>query len=624
MKNIVKYLLLLLSCCILAISCQEPAQPTPEVPEDEKPAEPATLDIVESLLSADKNGGEYSFTYTLENPDGSEIVATCPDSWVSNFDYSTDGMVKFNIAPNTTGSSRLTQITLTYGEDLSDKITVSQSAAGDEPIDVKFEIEYDINGPYVAMTTTPDPEDTRYYSWYYSVKSMENVLANEPGVTVEMYFKALVEYEMYYAIYYGAYAGYTPEQAVAELTTVGRGTQNFELNGETSFYGFACAVTDQGDVISEVAYSIFTTGPVEPSDNQLEITIDQVNTDRITYSVSTTNDDQYATLIFAAEDIEGKSDEEILAMYNSMDNYITYLTRGDYQKTVLVDEDDADYYVVAFGYEYGMYTTDVKREKVHTLPMGQNVPPTFNFSIDKVTHFRIRATVEAEPATALYYAECCYADADPQALADEISEAAQWFVDNGYYANKADCLRVMGSKGNTEYNFEQLDPQTEYRIYAIGIDELTGEFNTEVIFSDVITTAEKGVAEAYIEVTFDKYFDGSELAQKYPDEFGDAAGYAIVPLTVTKHGDVAQFFYDVYSDDLSDTTYPTDEDLIIDLQIYGIANKDYTYAYCDYSTILTLVSFCKDTEDNNSPVTRQTFRVRESGVSPVDEFEFFE
>ena len=623
MINIVKHLLLLIGCCAVAISCtKDPIDnPTPEIPEN---TEPATLEIVDTYISVRKSGGEYSFAYILENPDGSELEATSVDNWVNNFDYSTDGVVKFNVNPNTSGSSRITQIVLNYGEDLSGKVTVSQSAQGDEPIEVSFEIEYEINGPYVAMTTTPTPEDTRYYSWYYSVKGMENALAQSPGVTVEMYFKALVELEMYNAIYYGAYAGYTPEQAVAELTTVGRGTQNFELNGETSFYGFACAVTDQGDVISEVAYSIFTTGPVEPSDNQLEITIDQVNTDRITYSVSTTNDDQYATLIFAAEDIEGKSDEELLAMYNSMDNYITYLTRGDYQRTVLVDEDDADYYVVAFGYEYGMYTTDVKREKVHTLPMGQNVPPTFNFSIDKVTHFRIRATVEAEPATALYYADCCYADADPQVLADEISEAAQWFVDNGYYANKADCLRVMGSKGNTEYNFEQLDPQTEYRIYAIGIDELTGEFNTEVIFSDVITTAEKGVAEAYIEVTFDKYFDGSELAQKYPDEFGDAAGYAIVPLTVTKHGDVAQFFYDVYSDDLSDTTYPTDLDLIIDLQINGIANKEYTYAYCDYSTILTLASFCKDSEDNDSAVTRNVFRVLDSGVSPVDEFEFFE
>jgi hypothetical protein len=621
MKTILKYLLLLIGCFSIAISCEKPDNGTEEPPVD---TPDPTLEIINTHISAGKNGGEFSFSYKLENPDGSELEASCQDSWINSFDYSTEGVVKFNIDPNTSGSSRITQIVLTYGEDLSGKVTVSQSAKGDEPVDVSFEFEFDIDGPYVAMTTTPTPEDVRYYSWYYSVKSMENALAQSPGVTIEMYFKALVELEMYNAIYYGAYAGYTPEQAVAELTTVGRGTQYFELNGETSFYGFACAVTDQGDIISEVAYTTFTTGAVKPSENKLEISIDQVNTDRITYSVSTTNDDQYATLIFAAEDIEGKSDAEILEMYNSMDNYITFLTRGDYQKTVLVDKDDADYYVVAFGYEYGMYTTAVNKVKVHTLPMGQNVPPTFNFNIEKVTNFRIRATVEAEPVTSLYYTDCCYADADPQELADEISEAAQWFVDNGYYANKADCLRVMGSKGTTEHDFQQLYPETEYKIYAIGIDELTGEFNTEVIFSEVITTPAKGVSEAYIEVTFDKYFDGSALAQKYPQEFGDAAGYAVVPLKVTKYGDVAQFWYDVYSDDLSDTTYPTDLDLIIDLQINGIANKEYTYAYCDYSTILTLASFCKDSEDNDSAVTRNVFRVLDSGVSPVDEFEFFE
>jgi hypothetical protein len=185
-------------------------------------------------------------------------------------------------------------------------------------------------------------------------------------------------------------------------------------------------------------------------------------------------------------------------------------------------------------------------------------------------------------------------------------------------------MKVIGAKGNRQVEYTDLRPEENYRIFAIGIDEKTGEFNTEVVFSDVITTPARKQSESYIDIKFDKYFDGSALAQKYPQEFGDAAGYAVVPLKVTKYGDVAQFWYDVYSDDLSDTTYPTDLDLIIDLQINGIANKEYTYAYCDYSTILTLASFCKDSEDNDSAVTRNVFRVLDSGVSPVDEFEFFE
>ena len=147
MINIVKHLLLLIGCCAVAISCtKDPIDnPTPEIPEN---TEPATLEIVDTYISVRKSGGEYSFAYILENPDGSELEATSVDNWVNNFDYSTDGVVKFNVNPNTSGSSRITQIVLNYGEDLSGKVTVSQSAQGDEPIEVSFEIEYEINGPY--------------------------------------------------------------------------------------------------------------------------------------------------------------------------------------------------------------------------------------------------------------------------------------------------------------------------------------------------------------------------------------------------------------------------------------------------------------------------------------------
>ena len=620
MKNYIKYFALIFGMTLFCSSCQKNEKPI-EPPVEQNPP---ILTINENYIQVSGDGGQYSFTYTLENPNDSEFEATTDgETWINNFDFSTPGTVKFNVDPNVTGNSRLSQVTVKYGE-ASDKITVSQTPPGEEPLDIELDIEYDINGPYVAMTVTPTPENVRYYSWYYSVKGMEEALAQSPGVTVDMYFRALVEYEIRNAIYYGAYAGYTPEAAVAEITQVGKGTQHFELNGRTQFYGFACAVTDEGDVISDVAYSIFTTGDVEPSDNQIEVTIEQVNTDRISYSVNTSNDDQYAALIFAAEDIEGLDDDQLIEKYNGMEDYINYLKRGDYQGTTLVNQDDADYYVVVFGFEYGMATTEIIREKVHTLKAGDVVPPTFRFEIDKVTHYRMTGTVYGDPFTALYYVDYCYADENGEDLANNVREAAQWFVDNGYYNSIADCLKVMGTKGNSRFEFIQLEEETEYRIYAIGIDETTGEFNTDVIFSDVITTPIQGVAESYIEVTFDKYFDGAALAQMYPDKFGDAAGYAVVPLSVTKNGDVAQFFYDVYSDDLSDTSYPTDMDLIMDLQMYGIANKDKAYVYCSYSTILTLVSFCKDSYDNNSAVDRRTFRVVESGVSPIEEFELFE
>jgi hypothetical protein len=79
-----------------------------------------------------------------------------------------------------------------------------------------------------------------------------------------MYLERLIEVDISNAIYYGAYAGYDAESAVAEITLVGKETQQFELNGDTEFYAFGCAVSNKGEIKSDVVYTTFKTGPVAP------------------------------------------------------------------------------------------------------------------------------------------------------------------------------------------------------------------------------------------------------------------------------------------------------------------------------------------------------------------------
>ena len=612
----IKYFALALAAAFGFMACEKP--------DDEggtTPVEPATLNIVESLVQVGGDGGEFSFTYVLENGDFDVLEPVCTESWIHDFDLSIKGLVSFTVDANTTEGSRITQIVLKHG-DISDKVVVSQTGVVPEPVEASFDITYDINGPFVRMYVSPDPENVRYYAWYYSKKGMEQALAQSPGVDIEMYLNKLVEVEMSEAIYYGAYAGYTPEQAVAELTMVGPSYQDFELNAETGYYGFACAVSNSGERLSNVTITEFTTGPVEPSDNVFTVTADDVNSDRITYSIKTTNNDQYAAIVFAADQVEGKTDAEIVSMYSSMSNYIGYLHFGDYSGTVLVGEDDADYYILAFGFEYGMATTDITRLKVHTLPSTPDAIPEFTFSIDKVTNFRIEGSVTADPHTSLYYVDWCYADDNPDGLKQLVREAAMWYVDNGYYSNLAACMKVIGTKGTTEFNYQGLTPNEEYKIFAIGIDEKTGEFNTDVIFSETIKTPAKEVSKSNIEIAIDKYFDGYDLATAYPNEFGDAEGWAVVPLDVKVNGDVVDYYYDIYVGDVAADPYATDDALILDLEQYGNHNTPLTMSYCYFNEVLTLVYFSKDADDNNSEVTKVKFTLRPENCSPVSEFNY--
>ncbi|MBQ8366863.1 MAG: BACON domain-containing protein [Alistipes sp.] len=589
----------------------------PEAPDKEAP----TLEINENLVSVSNKGGEYEITYTLTNPnDTDELVATCEANWVHDFDYSIDGTVLFTVDANETTESRIVYLNLEYGK-AKDKVTISQSGLGQEEVVYEFDIKYDIDGPYVTMNVSAKPESTRYYAWYMSKKGLDEALAQSPGVDATMYLNRVVEVDMTSAIYQGSYQQMSPEEAVDKITFVGPSSQKFELNGETDFVGFVCPVNKVGDRLGDVHIKEFRTGAVKPSTNDINIVVNDTNTDRVSYTVNTTNQDQYAAMVLPAADAEAMTDEQLLAWFNGLD-VIPYLHFGNFTTTALGLKENSDYYILAFGYEYGMFTTEVKREKVHTLTVDTSIKADFVVTVDKVTNFRIKATVDAGNATCLYYADWCYATDTAEELKQMIREGAEWYINEGYFTDLATAMKsYVGFKGVKQFDFTKLAPETEYRVFAVGIDETTGEFNTEVFFTDVIKTPAKQVSEAYIEIPVGKYYYDFDLQELYPEEFAGADGWAVLPLEVTTHGDVAEYYYDVYTDDLSDTTYPTDEEIILDLEINGNANKPLTMSYCYFDTTLTLIYFSKDTDDNFSPVTRKTFTLSSKGYSPAEDFD---
>lgn len=624
--NSIKSFLILAVAALCFVACDRPTN------EPVNPIEPVVLKIDDSAVQVKADGGEYYFTYSIESKEGGDVenfdtslleaTVSNNDEWIHSFDCSAEGEVLFVVEPNITGSTRISKIVLSYG-DAKDDIVVTQSGDGAE-IEVSIDFSFEIDGPYVSMTTTPTPENIRYFAWYFSVENMESALSKSPGVTVEMYLERLIEVDISNAIYYGAYAGYTAEEAVAEITLKGTQTQEFELNGNTEFYAYGCAVSDKGEIKSDLVYTTFKTGPVAPSNNVLTIHDVEVNTDRAWFSISTTNMDQYAAFVLPASMVEGATDEELLDYYNNLDSNIlvSYLHFGNYDGYVLLDQADADYYILAFGYEYGMFTTEVKRQKIHTLPYDPNVTAEFELTIDKITHYRVKASLNVEPVTALYYIDVCEADATAEDVTKEVMEAAQWYVDNGYYSNLADCFQVVGSKGSRPFEATGLYPETDYRIYIFGINEETGEINTEVTFSEVFTTPAPKVSESYITINTDKYYNGFDIMDLYPNDFGDAEGWAVLPLEVEIHGDIVDYYYDVYVGDVTDVTYPTDDEIILDLVQYGKHNEPISYSYCYFYEPLTLIYFGKDADDNNTVVTRVPMYLDPENCADASEFPF--
>ena len=228
MKKIFKHFIWAVGALSLICACEKPVVPNEEEPGTE--VEPTDLQIIESLVQVKSEGGEYGFSYVVtgEGFDVSKLKAEALDEWITGIDLTAEGEVKFTAEPNLTTESRISRVTLKYGK-LSDKVTISQSGFSGGSIEAQFDIKYEINGPHVKMFVTPEPENIRYFAWYFNKKTMESALEKSPGVTIEMYLEKVIEVDLKNAIYYGGFAGYTPEQAVAELTFVGPSCQEFDL-----------------------------------------------------------------------------------------------------------------------------------------------------------------------------------------------------------------------------------------------------------------------------------------------------------------------------------------------------------------------------------------------------------
>lgn len=84
---------------------------------DEKMAQPSRIDMDSETVTVPAAGGRFAVAYRLSSSVGDKsIEAVCPYGWVNSFDYSTDGIVSFNVEPNDGEKDRETRITVIHSD----------------------------------------------------------------------------------------------------------------------------------------------------------------------------------------------------------------------------------------------------------------------------------------------------------------------------------------------------------------------------------------------------------------------------------------------------------------------------------------------------------------------------
>lgn len=479
-----------------------------------------------------------------------------------------------------------------------------------EKIDMDFAFEFLIDGPDVTMNVEATPADEYFYFDVIDPVAME-----ESGMTVDEVIAQIVSQN----ISFGAMFGISAEDMVKAICSLGSGSYDFQLNAETKYIGAAAGVSLAGLVITDAAYEEFTTGAVLPSDNQITLEILSVNVDRATLKVTTTNNDPYGLVIAEQADYAGMDDDAILEAILSDPNVYINAAAGNWEGNVTGLDPETAYVIYAFGYKAGTATTGLSSVEFTTIKAGDPKEFTFTSEARDLTSSGATVVVNGSPETVLYYFDLATPDMTEEDLKANLDAVIQQNIDYGIIPDRISYFKQMGSRGTDQYAF-RLSPESEYVIWAVSIDETTGDY-VVFGFGERFTTPAKEVSQVTVTASHDKYFDADALAEAYPGEYDDFTGQGLycLPVTIETSEPVQGVLQVVFQGNLMDETEYTDDLLIQNLETKGNPNE-MLYWFLPYDTELTLVAVAMDNNGNYTKVYRELINKSKDGVSDVADF----
>lgn len=500
----------------------------------------------------------------------------------------------------------------TEGRQLTDLVEEYYKLKEFEKVDMDFEILYDIDGIDATMTVKPSLNDHYYWRDYISKKDLEDY-----GKGIEELAAELLDYN----VTMNAMYGYTAEQVVRMMCFLGENTsQMYALKSETSYIGYVFGCSIAGVVDTDVVSEEFITGSIPPSDNVLTLETIEPNVDRVTIKVTASNSDPYVLEVLPSDEYGGMSDEELLE--ELLKNDYTYNTlSGNWEGNITGLEPESEYLVVVFGYNGGVATTQVCREQFTTLALGN--PAEFLFSSDavKLESNMAEVSISGTPGTVLYLWGLVKSGTEEEEILQAIAEDVEYLMRFGQVIDWLDYMKKYGIRGNDTQMFQKLESETEYVAYAVPVDEEAGKFATSVQFGEPFTTPERKLSPETTTLVHDKYWDGDELTEAYPDlySFQGMNMYCLL-LEVQSSAPMAVTYFAYSEEDLTDTEKYSDDILLFELLAKGNRASS-AYYFLPYDVPYTFFAVGQDNEGNYTKVYRALINYGPDGAADIEEFE---
>ena len=389
------------------------------------------------------------------------------------------------------------------------------------------------------------------------------------------------------------------------------------VKADTKYILYAAKWDENCDLIGEVSTAEYTTAPAEMSSNKFTVEIREVNQSQVTVAVKTTTYDPYVIIPMSSEDIEGMTDDEIFNYVITEYDYLVseYTFNGDHTRTFSRMRPETDYTILVFGNTAGTMTTEMVKVEVTTTASGDPKDCTFTFNIvpgSDTVWFEIDPSDKGHFYNWLIYPANITAEEAKSYIHDtilgkyyegDIPAFSSWELTQGYLTT-------------TAYD---LLPETDYKIGVVIMDYDTAEFITDMVFSEVFTTEAMQYADINISVEWSDYWDGEALFNYGYSQFEGCDNEAILPVSVNIEGDYDEYYYAIYSRDLTDDETLPDEMFYDDLsQGYSIKSM---IVSVPFDTEMTIVAVAYDAMFMPSKLFRELIYLTKEGATPVEEFE---
>ena len=525
------------------------------------------------------------------------------------------------------------------GEVVSDLEYKEFKTAALDKSDATFEVSVsDIGYNEATINVIPSSSTATYFVNIISVERMADF-----GEGAEAYVNHLVVLRDYYL---GMNA--TTEQMIANLCFAGEKSLTVgDLKSGAKHYAYAIGVDDDFLPNTEAFVVEFDTLAAESSELTFEVNITATDYDHVEGMVTPSNDNEaYVCSIQTAESLTWyDSEEEFMqtllddlewwyggvetALHTGVTDLSTY--GGLYPET--------EYVVVCFGYD-GAPTTELFTFPFTTTEASgspEDLVVEFDIDYERLSHNTVYVT--AKPSEGAYYFLSyistfdleCYVDeygTEDAALVTYANEEIDYGADF-FWCSRAEYLAEMGANlGQYTMMFNQLNPNTEYCIYAVAVDINNGDVaSSKVSVSETFTTLDKVVSSAAVEFEFGNYYDGSALAELDPERFLNCKGYVVLPYSVVPNADAMNWYTGFFSDDYTEWGC-TDEDIYAELITYGYEwdsdlvslNRESGVAVLQYDTAFTFLGIAEDYNGNFGAGTLEVVTLSRDGVSPAQEF----